>query len=134
MNVTTLLLLLLTGSILTFLSGDKHALKTALFFSLASFGFSICLISHFLNGIEVGFIGNWIENPNVHLAFKADGLALAMVALTTSLSSIILFSSFNNSFNKAKNIYALILFMTFAMSGTFLSSDGLLYYVFGSYH
>jgi NADH-quinone oxidoreductase subunit M len=53
-----------------------------------------------------------------------------MVLLTTSLTSLIVYSSFGNDFKNAKSIYSLILFMSFAMVGTFLASDGLLYYIF----
>ena len=130
MNVTSLLLLLLVGTIATFLSGDKLAARVALFFSLAAFGFTLVLTNTFLNGIEVGFSALWIEYPKVYLAFKADGLALAMVLLTTALTSIIIFSSFGNEYKKAKNFYGLVLFMGFAMAGTFLAADGLLYYIF----
>jgi NADH-quinone oxidoreductase subunit M len=53
-----------------------------------------------------------------------------MLLLTTALTPIIIFSSFGNTYTNAKGFYSLILFMSFAMSGTFLASDGLLYYVF----
>jgi NADH-quinone oxidoreductase subunit M len=75
-------------------------------------------------------LGNWIENPKVYLAFHADGLSLAMVLLTAALTPLIIFSSFGNNFSNAKSFYALVLFMAFAMTGTFLAADGLLYYIF----
>ena len=73
---------------------------------------------------------NWIDAPKVALAFKADGLSLAMVLLTTALTPLIIFSSFGNKFKNSKNFYALVLFMAFAMTGTFFAADGLLYYIF----
>jgi NADH-quinone oxidoreductase subunit M len=130
MDVTTLLLLLLVGSIATLLSGDKLASKVALLFSVGTFGFSIYLLNLYLTGINIGFLGNWMQNPKVALAFQADGLSMAMVLLTNVLTPLILFSSFGNQFKSAKNFYALVLFMAFAMTGTFLAADGLLYYVF----
>jgi len=130
MDVTTLLLLLLIGSIATFLSGDKLASKIALLFSVAAFGFSVYLLNLYTAGTDISYIGMWMENPKVSWAFKADGLSLAMVLLTTALTPLILFSSFGNQFKNAKNFYALVLFMAFAMTGTFLAADGLLYYIF----
>jgi NADH-quinone oxidoreductase subunit M len=53
-----------------------------------------------------------------------------MILLTLALTPIIIFSSFENEYKNAKAFYALILFMAFAMAGTFLASDGLLYYIF----
>jgi NADH-quinone oxidoreductase subunit M len=72
----------------------------------------------------------WITNPHVYFALHADGLSLAMVLLTTALIPIIIFSSFGNEYKNAKQFYALVLFMAFAMVGTFLAADGLLYYIF----
>lgn len=130
MDIVYLLLLLLVGSVATYLSGNKMASKVATIFALASFGLSVYLLQLFKSGTNLDIIYTWISEPNIDFALKVDGLALAMVLLTTSLTSIIIFSSIKNSFQNAKAIYALILFMSFAMVGTFLASDGLLYYIF----
>jgi NADH-quinone oxidoreductase subunit M len=130
MDVTTLLILLLIGAVATLVSGDKLASKVALLFSLVTFGLSINLLLRFNQGTDIGFVSNWIANPKVALALKADGLSMAMVLLTTALTPLIILSSFGNSFNNSKNFYALVLFMAFAMVGTFLAADGLLYYIF----
>jgi NADH-quinone oxidoreductase subunit M len=130
MDVTTILLLLLVGSIATFFSGDKLASKVALVFSLGALGLSLFLANQLLQGADISFMKTWIDNPKVMLAFKGDGLAMAMVLLTTALTPLIILSSFGNHFNNSKNFYALVLFMAFAMTGTFLAADGLLYYIF----
>lgn len=130
MDVTTILFLLLAGSLATYFSGDKLASKVALIFSLGALLGTLKLLSDYCNGVDISFVANWIDVPKVALAFKADGLAMAMVLLTTALTPLIIFSSFGNSFKSAKNLYALILFMSFAMTGSFLAADGLLYYVF----
>ena len=130
MDVTTILLLLLVGAIATFLAGDKLASKVALIFSLGALGVSLYLLNLYTQGTDISFMGTWMTNPKVALAFKADGLSMAMVLLTTALTPLIIFSSFGNRFANSKNFYALVLFMAFAMTGTFLAADGLLYYVF----
>ena len=130
MNVSLILIILFVGALVTFLSGDKLASKVALFFGLAASGCSIVLLNHFNLGENISFISQWISKPNVSFALKADGLSLAMIILTTVLTAIITFSSFGNEYKNAKSFYALILFMSFAMVGTFLASDGLLYYIF----
>lgn len=130
MDVTTILLLLLVGAVATFLAGDKLASKVALLFSVGALGVSLMLLGQFYMGVNISFSTEWIANPKVTLAFKADGLAMAMVLLTTALTPLIVLSSFGNSFNNAKNFYALVLFMAFAMAGTFLAADGLVYYIF----
>ena len=130
MNLSLILIILLVGAFATFLAGDKLASKVALFFGLAAAGCSIVLLSHYNLGENISFISQWIVQPNISFALKADGLSMAMLLLTTVLTPIIIFSSFGNDYKNAKSFYALILFMSFAMAGTFLASDGLLYYIF----
>nr|WP_309756229.1 NADH-quinone oxidoreductase subunit M [Flavobacterium sp.] len=130
MNVSLILIILLVGAFATFLAGDKLASKVALFFGLAAAGASIVLLNHYNLGENISFINQWITQPNISFALKADGLSMAMLLLTTVLTPIITFSSFGNDYRSSKSFYALILFMSFAMAGTFLASDGLLYYIF----
>ncbi|RTY88081.1 complex I subunit 4 family protein [Flavobacterium sp. RSP15] len=130
MNVSLILIILLVGTFATYLAGDKLASKVALFFGLAAAGASIVLLNHYNLGENISFINQWITQPNISFALKADGLSMSMLLLTTVLTPIIIFSSFGNQYENSKSFYALILFMSFAMAGTFLASDGLLYYVF----
>ena len=130
MNVSFILLILLIGALATYTVGDKLASKVALLFGLVSLGASIVLLNQYNLGENIGFISQWISKPNISFALQADGLALAMLLLTTALTPIIIFSSFGTEVQNAKTFYALILFMAFAMAGTFLAADGLLYYIF----
>ncbi|NRS90507.1 NADH-quinone oxidoreductase subunit M [Flavobacterium sp. 7E] len=130
MNVSLILIILLVGAFATYLAGDKLASKVALLFSVASLGCSIVLLNHFNLNQDISFISQWINQPNVSFALQADGLAIAMLLLTTALTPVIIYSSFANDYKNAKAFYALILFMAFAMCGTFLAADGLLYYIF----
>ena len=130
MDVTTILILLLVGAIATYFSGDKLASKVALLFSVTTLGVSLYLLNQFSNGVTISYLSDWMEYPKVYLAFQADGLSMLMVLLTTALTPLIIFSSFGNNYSNAKSFYALVLFMSFAMVGTFLAADGLLYYIF----
>lgn len=130
MNVSFILILLLFGTLATYLAGDKLAKTVAIIFSLAAVAGSIFILNQHNAGIDTSFMTSWISNPNIYIALKVDGLSLAMLLLTTVLTSIILFSSFGNNYNNSKNFYALVLFMSFAMVGTFLSADAFLYYIF----
>lgn len=130
MDISFLLIILLVGALATFLAGDKMASKVALFFGLVSLGFTLYLLSLFNAGQNLDVTMAWITKPVVSFSLKADGLAFAMLLLNGILTPIIILSSFGNEFKNAKNFYALILFMSFAMAGTFLASDGLLYYIF----
>ncbi|SDW02077.1 complex I subunit 4 family protein [Flavobacterium degerlachei] len=130
MNVSLILILLLVGAFATYISGDKVASKVALFFGLSALGCSLVLLNHFNSGENISFLCQWINQPNVSFALKADGLSIAMLLLTTALTPIIIYTSFGTEYKNAKAFYSLILFMSFAMVGTFLAADGLLYYIF----
>ena len=94
MDVTYILIILLVGALATFLSGDKLASKVALFFGLASLGFSVYLLDLFNGGQNLNCVAAWITQPNISFALKADGLSLAMLLLTTTLTTIIIYSTF----------------------------------------
>lgn len=130
MDVSFILIILLFGAVATYFVGDKWASKAALIFSAAAFAATAYIIHLYNAGKPVSYITKWIQSPHIVLDFQADGLSLSMTLLTTALTPIIVYSSFGNLFPKTRAFYALILFMAFAMVGTFLSVDGLLYYIF----
>ncbi|MBF6608360.1 MAG: NADH-quinone oxidoreductase subunit M [Flavobacterium sp.] len=130
MDVTYILILLLAGSIITYFSGDKLAARVALFFSVAALAGSVMLLSQFNAGEAIGYSKLWVAKPQIYLAFQGDGFSLAMLLFTTALVPLIIYSSFGSIIQNARSFYALVVFMAFAMAGTFLAADGFLYYIF----
>lgn len=130
MNVSILLVILLAGALITYFSSEKVARQIALFVSLVALVATGVLLSQYQSGASVDVLTQWISKPNISFYLKGDGLSLALTLLTTALAPLVIYSSFGNNFENKKTLYALILFMTFAMVGTFLAADGFLYYVF----
>jgi NADH-quinone oxidoreductase subunit M len=130
MDVSLLLIILLFGSLATYIAGDKLASKVALFFSLLAFAAGIYIVSSYVQGADVSTMHLWITIPRVYLDFRVDSLSLTMMMLTVALTPIIILTSFGNLFERSRAFYALVLFMAFAMAGTFLATDGLVYYIF----
>jgi len=130
MNASLLLITLLFGSLITYFSPEKIARQVALFASFVALILTGILLLEYQSGTSVDFTTQWISKPTIWLYLKADGLSLALTLLTVSVTPLVIFSSFGNSFENKKTLYALILFMAFAMSGTFLAADGFLYYIF----
>lgn len=129
MNIALILLILLVGAIVTYFSGNRLARITALLFAVAAAVFSIAL--YFYCGPEgCDYEYPWISNPQIMFSLKADGLSIAMLLLTTIMLPVILLSAVSQEFKREKLFYALVMFMAFAMAGSFLSSNALLYYVF----
>ncbi|MDU1889179.1 MAG: NADH-quinone oxidoreductase subunit M [Dysgonomonas sp.] len=129
MNIAIILIILLVGAILTYFSGNRFASKVAILFSVAAAIFSVALCLRY-GATGVNYSIDWISNPNISFSLKADGLAIAMLLLTTILLPIIIIASQSREFKNEKLLYSLVMFMAFAMCGAFLSSDALLYYVF----
>ena len=130
MDVTYILIIFLAGAIATFLSGDKWAARVALLFSIGAFAVSLLLLNALNAGNVIGVLQIWVSKPQIYFALQGDGLSLAMILLTTALTPLIIYSSFGTIIKNAKTFYALLMFMCFAMAGTFLAADGFLYYIF----
>lgn len=130
MDISFVLIILLFGAAATFFVGDKWAARAALIFSSAAFAAAVYITCLYYQGEFVDFSHEWVKSPNIMLNLELDGLSLAMVLLTTSLTPIIVLTTFKNTFAKARSFYALLLFMAFAMVGTFVASDGFVYYIF----
>ncbi len=130
MNVTFILLTLLGGSLLTFIAGKQWAHKVALLFSVIALGLSLITLCQFTDGIDVSYTARWMSKPNISFSLQGDGLSLLMVLLTTFLTPVILITALKKEFKNPHILYALVLFMAFAMTGTFLAVDGFVYYIF----
>lgn len=130
MNCIIILLIYVLGAVATLASNSKNAAKIALVTSLINAVIALILTGDYLNGGNISFTQQWISNPNISLSFVVDGLSLTMLLLTTLLLPVIILASFNTLYSKANQLYSLVLFMAFAMAGTFLAQDGLVYYIF----
>ena len=130
MDVSLLLIILLFGAAATYFVGNEWASRAALFFSTAAFAATIFIVCRYSSGEQVNYMHEWITMPRITLLFMGDGISLSMVLLTTALTPLIILATFKNTLANPRAFYSLILFMAFAMTGTFLSGDGLVYYIF----
>jgi len=129
MNIAIILIILLAGTIITFFSGNRFASKVALLFGIITAAFSVALAMEY-HATGGSFTIQWLTNPNISFSLKVDGLSLLMVLLNSILLPVIILTSISYTVQFEKLYYSLILFMSFAMTGVFLSSNALLYYVF----
>ena len=121
------MIIYLVGAIVTFLSGNRLASKTALLFSIAAAVFSVALMLQFMAGGELAYTVEWIKNPNINFSLQVDGLGLTLLLLTTICLPVILLTCVSHPDKKEKNFYSLILLVAFAVAGAFLSSNGFVY-------
>jgi NADH-quinone oxidoreductase subunit M len=119
---------------LLFIPGGNHrAIRwIALLASLASFGFSLLLLGYDPVGAEFQFREDlpWIEAFGMRYTLGVDGLSLVLVLLTTLLSAVSIFYSWEPIQVRVKEYYVALLLLMVGMLGVFVSLDLFLFYVF----
>jgi NADH-quinone oxidoreductase subunit M len=133
--LTLILLLPLAGAVLVALAPDRNRLPNwiALATTLASFGLTLHLPTHFIagqNGFQFEVNRLWIDNPAIFYHVGVDSLSLWLVVLVGLLAPVGVVASWNAITERRKVFYALFLVLQTAMFGVFLSLDLMLYYGF----
>ncbi|HEV2892042.1 MAG TPA: NADH-quinone oxidoreductase subunit M [Frankiaceae bacterium] len=112
---------------------DELAKRIALGFSLAAFVTSLALLAAYDSGSDAVFQlvedHPWIAQFGIHYKVGVDGIALAMVLLTTFLTPIVVLASWRQA-SRVKSFFALFLVLETAMVGVFCALDLFLFYVF----
>ena len=120
--------------LLLFVPGNNHRLIrwVALFASLVSFAFSLMLVGYDPAGAEFQFREDlpWIEAFGMRYTLGVDGLSAVLVLLTTLLSAISIFYSWEPIQKRVKEYYIALLLLMVGMLGVFVSLDLFLFYVF----
>jgi NADH-quinone oxidoreductase subunit M len=120
--------------LLLFVPGDNHRLVrwVALLASLVSLAFSLTLIGYDPAGAEFQFREDlpWIEAFGMRYTLGVDGLSVVLVLLTTLLSAISIFYSWDPIQKRVKEYYIALLLLMVGMLGVFVSLDLFLFYVF----
>ena len=133
--LTLILLAPLVGAAVIALLPDRGKLPAwiALLSSLVSFGLTLHLPAHFVQGrSEFQFEINrqWIENPAIFYHLGVDGLSIWLVVLVGLLAPVGVIASWNSIKERRKTFYLLFLVQQTAMYGVFISLDLMLYYGF----
>ncbi|HEX2883714.1 MAG TPA: NADH-quinone oxidoreductase subunit M [Candidatus Limnocylindria bacterium] len=119
---------------LLFVPGGAHrAIRwIALLAALASFGFSLALLGYDPAGSEFQFREDlaWIEAFGMRYTLGVDGISVVLVLLTTILSVVALFYSWDPIQTRVKEYYISLLVLMTGMLGVFVALDLFLFYVF----
>ncbi len=134
--VSLITFLPLAGAIVVaFLPGSRPNLAryTALGFALAAWVASLILLVGFTPG-RPGFEyidqQAWVPLFGIQYKVGVDGLSMAMVVLTTTLTWISILASFRPIQNRVKEYMVSFLVLEVGMTGVFVSLDLFLFYVF----
>jgi NADH-quinone oxidoreductase subunit M len=120
--------------VLLFVPGGNHrAIRwVALVAALASLAFSLLLLGYDPSGAEFQFTEEveWIPAFGMGYRLGIDGLSMVLVILTTVLSVVAIFYSWEPIKTRVKEYYATMLLLMVGMLGVFVALDLFLFYVF----
>ena len=112
---------------------DETVKRIALGFSVATFVVSLLMLAQYDTGSGATFQlvedHPWIAQFGIHYKVGLDGIALALVLLTTFLTPIVVLASWRQE-TRVKSFFALFLLLETAMVGVFCALDLFLFYVF----
>ena len=135
-----LLLAPLVGAVLVMLvpkGNEKLAKQLGLLISVVVFGLSVAMALQFVVAraaeFQFAYSVSWISSFNINFALGVDGIALVLIALSTSLVPIVLLAGWHDADGargSVRGYVALILVLEAAMVGVFAATDLFLFYVF----
>ena len=104
----------------------------ALIAALVALAFSLTLIGYQPSGEEFQFREDfdWISAFGIRYTMGVDGISVVMVLLTTVLSAVAIFYSWEPIQRRVKEYYVTMLLLMVGMLGVFVSLDLFLFYVF----
>jgi len=114
-------------------SRPNAARYTALGFALAAWVVSLLMLAAFVSGTsgyQMTETYPWIPMFGIQYAVGIDGLSLALVVLTTTLSWISILASFSPIQSRVKEYMVSFLVLEVGMIGVFVSLDLFLFYIF----
>jgi len=121
-------------ALILFVPSSNHRLirGIALMAALASLVFSLRLLGYDPAGAEFQYREDisWIAAFGMRYTLGVDGLSVVLVLLTTVLSVVSIFYSFDPIQTRVKEYYATMLLLMIGMLGVFVSLDLFLFYVF----
>jgi NADH-quinone oxidoreductase subunit M len=131
--LTIVTFLPLVGALAVAILPAAYARGTALAFALIAWATSLLLLVGYLPG-RPGFqfleTATWIPDFGIQYALGADGLSIALVVLTTTMTWISLLASFKPIQTRIKEYMIAFLVLEVGMIGVFLALDTFLFYIF----
>ncbi len=131
LSIVTFLPLL--GAIAVAILPSRFARATALGFALVTWVVSLALLVAYVPGdpgFQFGVEIDWIPVFGIQYQLGADGLAVALVVLTTTMSWISILASFKPIQTRIKEYMVSFLVLEVGLIGVFLALDLFLFYIF----
>ena len=131
MIVLLLILIPLIGGVLSFFLKDDKAVRIwALFISLTTLALSIIGLTVLKSSKHLHFSASWLGSLGSSFTIGLDGMSQVLCLLTGVAYPIILLATWNTTYKKSNNFFALMLLTQTGLLGVFTSMDALLFYFF----
>src|SRR5437879_50976 len=101
--------------------------------AVLTFILSLHLPVHFVigqQGFQFDVNAQWVTHPNIHYHLGIDGVSMWLVVLTTFLLPLCVLVSWHSVHERVKEFHILLLMLTSAITGVFVSLDLFLFYFF----
>jgi NADH-quinone oxidoreductase subunit M len=134
--LSVLIWLPILGGLLTLAFGDARAQQGkvfALVVAVATFAASLMLFAgHDYASPAMRFVEDlpWIPSFDIRYSLGVDGLSIALIALTTLTTALVLVGSWTSVERRAHQYFAAFLILEGLMVGVFCALDAMLFYVF----
>ncbi len=134
--LSVLIWLPILGGLLTLAFGDSRAQLGkvfALVVAVATFAASLMLFAgHDYGSPAMRFVEDmaWIPSFDIRYSLGVDGLSIALIALTTLTTALVLVGSWTSVERRVHQYFAAFLILEGLMIGVFCALDAMLFYVF----
>ena len=132
MNTLILIFFPAVAALLIALAKGQRSREAALIAALFELAFVVVTCVQFRPDASSQFVFDyaWIGSLGIRFSGGIDGISVLLVLLTGIAVPLIVLSTFNRTYSRASQFYALILFMQAALMGVFTARDGFLFYFF----
>jgi NADH-quinone oxidoreductase subunit M len=128
--VLLILIPLLAGLVTFFVKNERSVRAWSLFASLITLAVSLIGLAFVKDANYLAAQYEWMGSLNSSFSVKLDGLGQVLCLLNAVAFPIVFIATWNSSYSKANNFFALMLLMQAGMMGVFLAMDALLFYFF----
>lgn len=126
--VLLILIPLLAGFVTFILRNGQTAKSWALFTSLITLVVSVLGFTVLSGTKNLQYNTEWLSALNSSFSVSMDGMSLVLCLLNAAAYPLVILASWNTSYSKPNNFYALMLLAQAGMMGVFVASDALLFY------
>jgi NADH-quinone oxidoreductase subunit M len=126
--VLLILIPLLAGLATFFFRNEKAVRAWALFTALATLAVSVLGITVMNKPGNLEFHGVWLQTLGSSFSVGLDGMSQLLCLLNAVAYPLVILATWNSTYKKAQNFFALMLLAQAGMMGVFLATDALLFY------